>query len=61
MRRVLLYRSYRTGLKEAAAIDACRLMRDRGYYCVVQNPETLHIRLREGRAALKQAQAMGSP
>jgi D-alanyl-D-alanine carboxypeptidase len=53
MRKVLLYRSYLTGLKEASAVDACRRMRDRGYYCVAQNPESLRIRLKEGRAALK--------
>jgi D-alanyl-D-alanine carboxypeptidase len=57
MRKVLLYRSYLTGLKEAAAVDACHRMRDRGYYCVAQNPETLRIRIKEGRLALKQAQA----
>ena len=56
MRKMLLYRSYLTGLKEAAAVDACRHMRDRGYYCVVQNPAALRIRIIEGRAALKEAQ-----
>jgi D-alanyl-D-alanine carboxypeptidase len=60
MRKVLLYRSYLTGLKEAAAVDACHHMRDRGYYCVAQNPETLRIRLKEGRVALKQAQDLRS-
>ena len=43
-----------------AAVDACHRMRDRGYYCVAQNPETLRIRLKEGRLALKQAQDLGS-
>ncbi len=60
MIKVLLYRRYLTGLKEAAAVDACHRMRDRGYYCVAQNPETMSIRLKEGRVALKQAQNLGS-
>jgi D-alanyl-D-alanine carboxypeptidase len=60
MRKVLLYRSYLTGLKEAIAVNTCRRMRDRGYYCVAQNPETLRIRVKEGRVALKQAQDLRS-
>ena len=55
-RKVLLYRSYLTGLKETAAADSCRHMRDRGYYCVAESPEILRIRIKEGRAALKQVQ-----
>ena len=56
LKKVLLYRSYLTGLKEAAAVDACRHMRHRGYYCVVEDPETLRKRIKEGRVALKRAQ-----
>ncbi len=60
MRKVVLFRSYLTGLNEAAAVDACRRMHDRGEYCVVQNPETLRMRLKEGRFVLKQAQDLNS-
>ncbi len=56
MRKVLLYRSYLTGLNAAEAVDACRHMRNRGYHCVAEDPETLGIRIKEGRIALQQAQ-----
>ena len=56
MRKVLLYRSYLTGLNAAEAVDACRHMRNRGYHCVAEDPETLGIRIKEGRIALRQAQ-----
>ncbi len=56
LRKVLLYRSYLTGLSENAAVDACRHMRLRGYYCVAEDPETLRIRIKEGRIAFEQAQ-----
>lgn len=56
LKKVLLYRSYLAGLNETVAADACRHMRDRGYYCVGESPETLRIRIKEGRAALKQVQ-----
>lgn len=60
LRKVLLYRSYLTGLKEAAAVDTCSQMRYRGYYCVTENPAKLRIRLDEGRVALKRAQDLRS-
>jgi D-alanyl-D-alanine carboxypeptidase len=60
LKKVLLYRSYLTGLNEAAAVDACRHMRQRGYYCVAETPETLRIRIREGRIAFRKAQDLRS-